>query len=125
MKASTIRNELKGTSAADISGYGTKDFSLEGLSSKLGIDKNKLKLIGISVYGIDKMWIELICEDLLKSSEKGEPHIVKINPPDKYQHNMRSFFKYFKVVLYSKYDEINPSIETIKESSWEDYMGEE
>jgi hypothetical protein len=124
MKASTQYTDLFGTAAADITDFGTRSNSLEDLSKKFGLDEAKLKLIGLTFYGIDKIRVKLICIDLVKSIPT-KKHIVTISLPERANASLPNFFKRLDVVLYSKFDTESEHLELDAERSWSDYMDEE
>lgn len=101
MKANVSYNDLIGTAAADIAD--SKHNKLSELADFFKIDKNKYKLVGISIYDVSDFIISLLCVDLYKSSE-GQEYLVKImvnyNNPD----IMTKLFKNLHIVLFEKHD---------------------
>ena len=124
MIASTQYNDLIGTAAADITDFGTQYNRLEDLSKKFKLDESKLKLIGLTFYGINDIRVRLICIDILKSNEE-QNHVVVIDLPENKNASLEMFFKRLEVTLYCKHENENAILNLSSERNWDDYMQEE
>lgn len=103
MKASTQYTDLTGTVAADISDFTTRSNQLVELASHFNIDQTKYKVVGMSVYGVEKFHVQFICVDIERSKE-GNEHIVTINIGTN-ENILPLLFKRLHIVLYNRYDE--------------------
>jgi hypothetical protein len=103
MKASTSYDDLIGTSAADISDVTTRGNSLEQLAEYFKIDQNRLKVVGISIYGTQGFFLSFICVDKEKSTSEKE-HIVKVMINADYENVLPILFKRFQTILYKRGD---------------------
>lgn len=106
MIAEVIYNDFKGTVAADISDLLGKRYSddLEGIAQYFNLDIERFQIVGLSLYGIENIYLSLICIDKEKSTDKKE-HIVKmscdIHNEEKILHIL---FKSLHIVLHNNHD---------------------
>lgn len=124
MKADVSYNDFTGTVAADISDViGTK-FSRDDMSSiakYFKIDNTRFKVVGISIYGVNKFLISLICVDLNKSSPSKE-HIVNMSIDIENENEiLKILFKRLNVILYNKFDKKYPGLGCDEEVRFTDF----
>lgn len=124
MKADVTYNDFKGTAAADISDSISVKFngeSLESFADFFKLDKNRFKIIGISLYGGEIPSISLLCIDLNESTDDKE-HIVSMSVDWNYKgHPLDVLFKSFEVVLHERFDEKYPYLDYDNEVRYEDF----
>lgn len=122
MKASTQYTDLVGTAAADISDS-SRSNTLEEVAQHFNLDKKRFKIIGLSIYGIGRLSVSLICEDLSKSTND-KKYIVKLLI-DNVDDVIALVLKRLHVVLYNKRDEVYPDIELSEELHLSDFTSTE
>lgn len=102
MKANVAYNDFYGTVAADISDSigQTCNNSLDCFTEYFEINKDKFKIVGLSISGTDKLNISLICIDKEKSTGDKD-HIVRMHF-DSYEDNkiLDILFKSLHIVLH-------------------------
>ncbi len=103
MKARTDYNDLVGTAAADIAYSTTQHSTLEELADYFAIDKEKLTVVGVSIYGTKKFSVSFICVDKEKS-KNGEEYIVKVDIGKEHENILEKMFNSLSIVLYNKTD---------------------
>ncbi|MBD5235911.1 MAG: hypothetical protein HDS61_05760 [Barnesiella sp.] len=105
-KASVQYNDLKGTSAADISDYS----SLEDFTKKFGIDTTKFLPRGISLYCSydDFVSVSLICENADKENK-----LISIGLPKMPISDFLNQFKRLHVLLFDSFYKPADEIEEI------------
>lgn len=123
MKADVQYNDLKGTVCADISdfiGEPGKD-NLEALARYFKIDKNRFKVVGLSIFGTENFQISLFCVDKDRSTLQKE-HIVKIScPVEREREILDTIFKRLNIVLHKKFDTIYPDLKFDEEASYSEF----
>lgn len=120
MKASTQYTDLVGTAAADVSDLTTKSNTLEEVANEFGIDQTRFKVVGLSIYGLDKQSVGFICEDLQRSTEDNH-HMVKLYVNDDGE-KLDLILKRLHVVLYNKRDDLYPGIDKYEELNLDDFI---
>lgn len=129
MKADVQYNDFVGSAAADISDFiGTKyGNSLKGIGKYFNVDQERLKIVGISIYGTENFNISLYCVDTLKSNEVKE-HIVNMSIPIPEEDNkeiLDLLFKRLHIVLHSNFDDKYPNLDDNEEVDFYDYHNNE
>lgn len=104
MKADTQYGDLKGTASADISDFIGKDNDLQDLCEIFNLDRNRYKIIGISISGTMDFSGALICIDREKSKNQRE-HIVKIYLNKLDEPIFDLLFKRFEVILFDRFEQ--------------------
>lgn len=124
MDASVQYNDFKGTAAADISDYLPHGDNIGSIARYFKLDMQRFKPVGISIYGVKKFRISLICVDN-ERSEQGKEHIVKMycdtSDDDEI---LNTLFKRLNVVLYNRFDTHYPALDYDEEASFSDYHGD-
>lgn len=106
MKADVQYNDFIGTAAADISDGlgGVSGDNLESIAKYFGLDENRFKIVGLSIYGRKEFGISLICVDKERSTESKE-HIVSMSCNVEDENNiLRILFKRLHVVIHDRFD---------------------
>ena len=113
MKASVQYNDFTGTVAADISdslGAMAGD-DLETIATYFNLDKNRFKIVGISIYGRSEFNVSLICVDKEKSNNnKEKKEILKV------------LFKRLHIVLHDKFDTKYVDLDYDEEAHLSDFL---
>lgn len=110
MKADVQYNDFYGTVAADIAdSLGMLNGNdLESIGDGLNIDKERFKVIGLSIYGTEDFLISLICIDKNRSTDEKE-FIVKMRI-DSENVGLEFLFKRLHIVLHEKFDKKYPNL---------------
>lgn len=107
MKADVQYNDFRGQVAADISDYlGQKSGDhLESIGKYFKLDETRFKIVGLSIYGTENIYISLICVDKEKSTVDKE-HIVSMSVDlDEGKEILSILFKRLHIVLHDKFDD--------------------
>lgn len=123
MKADVQYNDFIGSAAADISDYLGSNFGdeLDSFSKYFKIDKDRFKIIGISIYGTDSFLISMLCVDNKMSTAEKE-HIVKMTIDIKDEKEILNFlFKRLHIVLHSRFDSKYPQLNYDEEVNYNEY----
>ena len=122
MKASVSYNDFVGTAAADVSdGLGNADGdTLKSIGQFLGLDGDRFKMVGLSIYGTDDFYVSLICVD--KHSRKDTEEVVSMSYDVETSGNILDIlFKRLHIVLHDRYDEQSPKLDYAREVRFSDY----
>ncbi|MEC4114642.1 hypothetical protein [Myroides pelagicus] len=115
MKAKVHYNDFVGSVAADISDTiaANKGNYISSIGEYFNVDKEKFKVVGVSLTGIHNFEVTLLCVDLAKSTPAKE-HVVKMKmdlDADGQKKMLDLLFKRLNFVLYDsgeeKYSESN------------------
>ncbi|SDH78796.1 hypothetical protein [Myroides phaeus] len=125
MKAEVHYNDFTGSIAADISDRiaANKGNYISSIGEYFGIDKERFKVVGISMSGITSFNLTLICVDNEKSSPLKE-HIVKMNVSldvEGQKTMLELLFKRINVMLFDAGENHYPSLECDEEVAYEDF----
>lgn len=123
MKADVQYNDFIGNAAADISdglgGPGGDDLKTIGKFFKL--DENRFKIVALSIYGVEHLYMSLICVDKKTSTEDNE-HIVSMSiDVDNERKNLGTLFKRLHIVLHDKFDDKYVNREYDEEVRYSDF----
>ena len=124
MKASVQYNDFTGTVAADISdslGAMAGD-DLETIATYFNLDKNRFKIVGISIYGRSEFNVSLICVDKEKSNNNKE-HIVNLSCDiTEKKEILKVLFKRLHIVLHDKFDTKYVDLDYDEEAHLSDFL---
>ncbi|QIE59288.1 hypothetical protein G5B37_06840 [Rasiella rasia] len=123
MKASVQYGDFKGTASADISDELSSGMdNLQDIANYFGINTDRFKVVGISIYGTKDFSILLFCVDSEQNTDDKE-RIVKILCDCEDETNiLDTLFKRFNVVLHSRHDEKYSLVDNYdEEANFEDY----
>lgn len=121
MIADTQYNDLIGTVAADISDHVGTDNTLKELGSYFNIDNERLKVVGISIYGTESFRVSFICIDIEKS-KNGKEFIVKVDVGLGREKILDVLFKRLHIVLFDRFDSKYSTLDYDKEVQLRDYQ---
>jgi len=123
MKAKVSYNDFVGTVAADISDELGKlsGNDLERIGDYFNLDKNRFKIVGISIYGTNPFTISLICVDN-ERSKGDQDYIVKMMIDTDNDYEVLDFlFKRLHIVLHERLDTKYPHLGYDDEVRFSDY----
>ncbi len=105
MKAKTQYNDFLGTVAADISdGLATGGDDLNSIAKYFKLDRDRFKIVGLSIYGTENFRVSLICVDNQRSTEEKE-HIVKMSLEIEDEKEILDIiFKRLNIVLHNQFE---------------------
>lgn len=115
MKANVLYNDFIGTASADISDSlgspGGDD--LTSIGRYFGLDEKRFEIVGLSIYGVSRTSISLLCVDKTKSTPEKEyivyMHCDQIDQKDE-NPILKSLFKRFHIVLHNRHDDKYPEL---------------
>jgi hypothetical protein len=122
MKADVQYNDFRGFAAADIADHlgGPAGDNLSSLAKRFKLDQNRFKIIGLSLYGLSKPSISLICVDNEKSRD-GQEHIVSMfYDVEGDDPKLEDIFKRLNIVLHDKRDDQYSKLDYVEEVSFSD-----
>jgi hypothetical protein len=123
MKADVQYNDFRGQVAADISDYlGQKSGDhLESIGKYFKLDEKRFKIVGLSIYGTENIYISLICVDKTKSTLDKE-HIVTMSIDlDKEKQILPILFKRLHIVLHDNFDSKYSKLEYDESVNYEEF----
>lgn len=104
MKAHTSYNDFSGSVSADISDQiaKSKPSTLETIGDYFKVNKERFKIIGLSIYGTGNFQISLFCIDKLRTKE-GENFIIQMRM-DQFGGSplFKLLFKNLEIILHDK-----------------------
>jgi len=123
MKASVQYNDFEGTVAADISDFlgspASDDF--DAIGKYFGLNQDRFKIVGLSIYGTSNFGISLICVDLEKSSPQKEFIVSMSYDGEKDKDILDILFKRFHVVLYNRFDSKYEDLDSDREVRFSEF----
>lgn len=100
--------------------YGVND-DLEKIGRYFGLDANRFKVVGLSIYETENFYVSLICIDKSKSTDTKE-HLVKMSMDINDSKNvLDTIFKRFHVGLHDKHDNKYRHMDYNEEVSFSDF----
>jgi len=125
MKASVGHDDLVGTVAVDISDFlgGPNTDNLNAIAKYFKLDKDRFKIVGLSITGTENFKFSLICVDKNRSTNDRE-HIVSMScdiVKEDQKDILDILFKRLHIVLHNKYEEKYTKLGYHEEVSYSDY----
>lgn len=110
MRAKVQYDDFKGTVAADISDMisANKGNYISSIGEYFNVDKNRFKVVGVSLQGIENFELTLLCVDKEKSSIQEKDVLVKMRfdlDAEGQRKMLGLLFKRLNVVLFNSDDD--------------------